>query len=160
MKFHSNLRLTAMLLASLLVASCRKETTTTHYSDISVALRDGAADRGWIPDFLPAGSTNIFEQHDLDTNRGVIALSAPPLQLKDLAACLERLNEADFANVGPWLRSSDRWWPADLKNKQLKKFSKEGFGIYRRQMKESELNRAATWIFAINPETGLAYVWH
>jgi hypothetical protein len=58
-----------MLAAVLLgcVGACQED-FESHYPDVAAARRDGAFDRGWLPEFMPTDAIDIFEEHNVDTN--------------------------------------------------------------------------------------------
>jgi hypothetical protein len=60
----------------LLVAGC-SETFESRYSDWQKAQKDGAFERGWLPDWLPPSAADIREIHDLDTNAGAFSFLVP-----------------------------------------------------------------------------------
>ncbi|MEY4798824.1 MAG: hypothetical protein RI978_1125 [Verrucomicrobiota bacterium] len=46
------------------------DTVSSRHADLAAARLDGVIERGWVPELLPAGSNDIWETHDLDTNTG------------------------------------------------------------------------------------------
>ena len=46
------------------------EIRESHYASSEQARGDHAFERGWLPEQLGQGATNISESHDLDSNRG------------------------------------------------------------------------------------------
>ena len=46
------------------------DTVYSRHANLAAARLDGVIERGWIPELLPAGSNDIWETHDLDTNVG------------------------------------------------------------------------------------------
>ena len=64
-----------LLLSTLLITGCFGLFDTTFsksYQNYEEAVADGAMERGWIPDSLPASAVNIWEKHDLDTNETIL----------------------------------------------------------------------------------------
>src|ERR1700687_308581 len=64
------LRAKALLLVTILcvtcvLIACHGDRRESFYPSLADAKKDGAIDRGWIPDFLPASSRTIHEVHDL-----------------------------------------------------------------------------------------------
>jgi hypothetical protein len=43
---------------------------SSRHANLAAARLDGVIERGWIPELLPAGSNDIWETHNLDTNVG------------------------------------------------------------------------------------------
>jgi hypothetical protein len=46
------------------------DTVSSRHANLAAARLDGVIERGWVPELLPAGSNDIWETHDLDTNVG------------------------------------------------------------------------------------------
>jgi hypothetical protein len=64
-------------LATVLVVGCASETLEVNYDSYAVAVEAGSLQRGWLPLWLPAASTRIFERHNLDTNARMWAAEVP-----------------------------------------------------------------------------------
>ncbi|MEI6247459.1 MAG: hypothetical protein WCP67_02855 [Verrucomicrobiota bacterium] len=43
---------------------------SSRHANLAAARLDGVIERGWVPELLPAGSNDIWETHNLDTNIG------------------------------------------------------------------------------------------
>ena len=54
-----------------------KEKFESNYSSVAIAVKDGAFDRGWLPELLKPDVVNIREWHDIASNeiRGRFALN-------------------------------------------------------------------------------------
>ena len=50
-----------------LLCSCG-ETQTNRYSSREEVIKDGAIQRGWIPEIIPNSSFNIVETHNIENN--------------------------------------------------------------------------------------------
>ena len=46
------------------------DTVSSRHANLAAARLDGVIERGWVPELLPAGSNDIWETHNLDTNTG------------------------------------------------------------------------------------------
>jgi hypothetical protein len=46
------------------------DTVSSRHANLAAASLDGVIERGWVPELLPAGSNDIWETHNLDTNTG------------------------------------------------------------------------------------------
>jgi hypothetical protein len=46
------------------------DTVSSRHANLAAARLDGVIARGWVPELLPAGSNDIWETHNLDTNIG------------------------------------------------------------------------------------------
>jgi hypothetical protein len=65
----------ALLLLTFILTSCG-ERKVSIYSTYAEAVKDGAVDRGWVPEFIPAYATEIYEAHDVDTNQVAVTFVA------------------------------------------------------------------------------------
>lgn len=82
MKWGGDISRSAIFLSVLLagfVSAC-DELQESYYDSRAAVVRDGAIQRGWIPDFLPESAANIREFHDLDSNETWLRFSAAPDQ--------------------------------------------------------------------------------
>ena len=104
------------LLLVVLVATAMScgENPISHYPAWADVVKDNAAVRGWIPSFVPKSAMNIWEQHDLDTNVGVLRFFAPPTDLALMAASLHQVPGSDFAGIAPRMGGAKEWWPLAL----------------------------------------------
>ena len=59
---------TLILLILLILMSSCNDSQTNRYKSKKNAIKDGAIQRGWIPEIIPNSSFNIVETHDLDSN--------------------------------------------------------------------------------------------
>ena len=109
MRDIGNSRKSALVSGLLLLAGCG-ETLEARYSTLAEARASGAVSRGWIPEWLPLGSTNIREVHNLDTNNFMVRFEFPrgaPLELP--RACVPVA--PDKPPKPPFRRA---WWPSDV----------------------------------------------
>lgn len=58
------------------LSACEKGANFKNYPTYKDALEDGAIEKGWIPEFLPKSSTNIYEKHDVDANQIAVMFSS------------------------------------------------------------------------------------
>lgn len=142
------------LVVPLLAVSfaCRDlDVVTESYATLDEARRAGAIDRGWIPDGLPPGTTELREAHDLDSNRhwGLFSFSQAE------AAGLKRLLEAretSLEGVTIDIPGRVEWWPVLLRGRlDAEKIRSIGLRAYR----ANDSGR----VFLVNWEQGRAYYW-
>jgi len=57
---------------------------SSRHANLAAARLVGVIERGWVPELLPAGSNDIWETHNLDTNIGGGGFQFPS---NDLEAC-------------------------------------------------------------------------
>lgn len=92
----------------LSVTGCLDTTLDVSYSSMGDAVADGAVDRGWIPEWIPANARNLREVHDLDNNLSALAFEIPPRTHWPLPdGCIT----VRFAQTPPNHFSRD-WWPS------------------------------------------------
>jgi hypothetical protein len=104
-----------LFIISLPAIGCRNvDVVTASYATLDEARREGAVERGWIPEGLPAGTHEIREAHDLDSNRRWGLFSFRP----EDSATLKQLLEADekpLSGVRADAPPRIEWWPVLLR---------------------------------------------
>lgn len=75
------------------------ETKVSHYANLPAARQSGIIERGWVPEFLPAGSKDITEIHNLDTNTGTGTFRFPSADLDAFKAQARQLAGAEVKEV-------------------------------------------------------------
>jgi hypothetical protein len=71
------------------------DTKISHHANLAEVLKSGAIERGWVPEILPAGSNDITEIHDLDTNVGTGTFRFPSAGLDSFKAQARQLAGAE-----------------------------------------------------------------
>jgi hypothetical protein len=94
--------------ALILLAACAGETPQAVYPAYADAVADGAIERGWIPEWVPASAFDIYEKHDLDTN-GQILLFTVPTKGKDWLP-----GHCQAVNLIRPPTLSATWWPKNI----------------------------------------------
>jgi hypothetical protein len=95
--------------ASLLLPAGCDERFESKYESYAHAEQAGGVRRGWVPEFIPRGSTEILEYHDLDTNEGWLRIAAPAAGSANMLSGGERV-WGHQALRSPGLP----WWPTGL----------------------------------------------
>jgi len=88
----------SFFMMAFLMSAC-SERFTGYYPKYEDAVKDGAVKRGWIPEILPATATEIYEQHDLDTNNVWIRFALPSSDRDRLATGLKRLTDNEIRKI-------------------------------------------------------------
>ena len=68
----------------------------SRYANLKAARQAGVIERGWVPELLPAGSTDLTEIHDLDKNTGTGTFRFPSA---DLVAFKDQARQQASAEV-------------------------------------------------------------
>jgi hypothetical protein len=71
----------------------------SHYANLPAARQSGIIERGWVPELLPTGSTDITEIHDLDTNTGTGTFRFPSADLDAFKAQARQQASAEVKEV-------------------------------------------------------------
>jgi hypothetical protein len=101
-----------VLSALALISPFLREEKESHYPTLAEAKRDGAIERGWLPPWLPGSAVEINEIHDVDSNRGFIALRyASSDEGRYKSACQRIVGE-----VPPNPEPRVKWWHKDRNN--------------------------------------------
>jgi hypothetical protein len=95
----SILLLIGAFMARKAIGSLDRETQLSHYANLPAARQSGIIERGWVPEFLPAGSTDITEIHNLDTNTGTGTFRFPSADLDAFKAQARQLAGAEVKEV-------------------------------------------------------------
>ena len=95
----SILLLIGAFMARKAIGSLDRETQLSHYANLPAARQSGIIERGWVPEFLPAGSKDISETHDLDTNTGTGTFRFPSADLDAFKAQARQLAGAEVNEV-------------------------------------------------------------
>jgi hypothetical protein len=104
----------SLIFAALLVGACRDlEVVSNTHATLDEARRAGAVERGWVPRWLPPGSREIREAHDLDTNRRWGLFNFPPDDVAPLRSALGPEIKIDGQRVDAPRRIE--WWPIILR---------------------------------------------
>jgi hypothetical protein len=91
------------------VGGCLSDTLDASYNSLSDAVAADAVDKGWIPEWLPRGATNLREVHNLDTSVSALAFDIPRGEIWRLP---EHCARADFAEIVP-SQFGRSWWPSE-----------------------------------------------
>src|ERR1017187_6019519 len=94
-------------LACVLVA-CHSDRRESSYPSLADAKKDGAIDRGWIPDFLPESSRAIHELHYVSGGRTWCSFEFVPSDSEGLRKNLKALN-AQAPSVAQVKNPRVRW---------------------------------------------------
>jgi hypothetical protein len=130
--------------------------------NIDAARRDGAIERGWIPDIIPESSSEIYERHNLDTNRVWIRFR---FDNKDIRGLIDKIEEVHpdvidsikFINPG-----SVNWWNRSISKDTFgKKDISANLKIYKYEqvITYSGNQKKIRSFFVINSNSNIAYYW-
>ena len=108
------LALIGLLAACLALAGCGPSyERTEHYPTREDAVRAGAFSRGWLPQWLPASSREIWETHDQDSNDLYLKFECDKPEIESFlkAAGATPIAERERPQL-PII--SESWWPKEL----------------------------------------------
>lgn len=100
------------LCASLTCAlvACHGDRRESFYPSLADAKRDGAIDRGWIPDLLPESSRGIHELHDMSPSTTWCAFEFLPAESQALRKSLKSVDVL-APSVRRVANPGKSWWP-------------------------------------------------
>jgi hypothetical protein len=115
---------------ALLFVGCHSDRRESFYPSLADAKKDGALDRGWIPDFLPESSHAIHEVHDISPSTTWCAFEFTPADSQGLRKSFKSVDSLPpSVRRVPSPRQS--WWPALLQGSlDTEKIHKTGFELY------------------------------
>ncbi len=134
------------------VAACRDlEVVTASYNTLDDARKAGAVEKGWLPEGLPSGTTDLREAHNLDTNARWGLFNFPVAESSQLKALLEPAEvPLKGERSGPPRRIE--WWPILLRG-DLDVDGIAAAGLKAYKSRDGEL------IVVVNWNQGRAYYW-
>ena len=107
--------LLCLFIISIAAIGCRNaDVVTASYATLDEARREGAIERGWIPEGLPPGTHDMREAHDLDSNRRWGLFSFPPEE-SDVLKRLLKADEKALSDVRIDAPPRIEWWPVLLR---------------------------------------------
>jgi len=113
----------------LFLTACHGDRRESFYPSLADAKRDGAIDRGWIPDFLPENSRNIHELHDMSPSQTWCAFEFLPAESQSLRKSL-RIIDAPPPVVRRVREPGKPWWPNVLVgNLDVRKIHRAGLEL-------------------------------
>lgn len=96
-----------------LLARCSTSRSACPYASLAHADKDGAITRGWIPEFLPASSRNIYEAHEDSPEVEWCAFEFSSEDSQDFQKALQSIGESP-ASLQHVPNPEMQWWPALL----------------------------------------------
>lgn len=106
-------RVVVGVLFVLVAGACNEQQRAT-YATYADADHDKAAERGWIPRYLPRSATDIAEVHDLDLNTQRLRFRAPVADLRSMAAALRPVQTSELRNHDDRVPELKGYWPYEL----------------------------------------------
>jgi hypothetical protein len=139
------------------VAASLNDRYESFYPSLADAAKDGAIDRGWIPDeLLPHSSRSIHELHDLSPSTEWCAFEFVPADSQNI---LTKLSPVDLLppSVMHVPKPGVSWWPSVLAgNLDVEKIHKLGFDLYFVQKPATSVT-TEVWLFAIDWSKGRGF---
>ena len=112
------------------LVACRSDRRESFYATLADAKKQGAIDRGWIPDFLPESSRVIHEVHDVSPSTTWCAFEFLPRDSQGLRSNLKSV-EALTPPVKRVPNPGEAWWPVALEgNLDIENIHRAGLEVY------------------------------
>jgi hypothetical protein len=144
-------RRAVILLVIGAVACSNLDVVTETYATLQEAREAGAIERGWVPDGLPAGTTDLREAHDLDSNRQWGLFMFPQAE-GDVLRQLLQPDEVSLKGRTIDIPGRVEWWPVLLRGAlDDEKIKSTGLRAYRSVRGDR--------LFLVNWRQGRAYYW-
>lgn len=102
-------KIISLLVGVLFLLAC-SETFTEHYATYEEAQIKGAVKRGWIPAMVPTSATDIYEQHNIDTNNVWVRFTLPSQDWTRLTNGLRKLENNEVEKIKIRYPSRVNWW--------------------------------------------------
>jgi hypothetical protein len=103
------LNLLLVVMPALLVLSC-DEQMSAHYRDRTAAATAFAFEQGWLPGQIPMDAVNIYEIHDIDTNRVWIRFDMPASTVAQFVGSLQRVLDNRIRQLQFPVPRRAKWW--------------------------------------------------
>jgi hypothetical protein len=127
------------------------DVVTETYASLEEAKKAGAIERGWVPDGLPPGTTDLREAHDLDSNRQWGLFMFPHAE-GDALRRLLRPDDVSLTGRTIDIPGRVEWWPVLLRGSlDDEKIKSTGLRAYRSVRGDR--------LFLVNWQQGRAYYW-
>jgi len=138
--------------------ACHNDRRESFYASLADAKKDGAIDRGWIPDFLPESSHSIHEVHDISPSTTWCAFDFLPSDSEGLRKSLKNLDGL-ARTVRRVPSPGEAWWPDVLQGKlDVTKIHNAGFELYEVTTPETSVT-TETLLFSIDWTKGLGFFY-
>jgi len=145
-----------VLLISILIGCRSSHDQESFYPVLANAKKDGAIDRGWIPEFLPDSSRSIHEVHDLSPSTVWCAFEFDPADAGNLRRNLKSLDSL-ASSIGRVTSPDVPWWPKLLQgNLDVRKIQDSGLKLYTVSRPISQVE-TETLLVAIDGPKGRGY---
>jgi hypothetical protein len=151
-RLHVQLRITFVVAASMLQASCGDEVVYRHYPTHADAVAAGEQHRGWLPEWIPGTASDLHLESDLDSNEWWLRFSLPGPAHDSLKRQFEPADAASVRVSRPW---RGQWWFEGLVQKDPANDAALNAELFRRCC--DPLQR--TVVLAFDRNTPTVYVW-
>ena len=137
------------------------EKNESYYINIDAARREGALARGWIPNILPESSYDIYERHNLDTNRVWVRFKYDKNDIKSLINQIMEIFTSEIDSINFIRPIGVSWWPQDI-NKESFKDKQPNIKIYKYNniiTYSNKIQKMVQSFFVIDWNSNIAYYW-
>jgi hypothetical protein len=136
-----------------ILTGCHDTRSEYFYPCLAAAEKDGAIDRGWLPDFLPESSHTIRVVGDLSPARVWCAFEFRPSDSDRLLKNAKKVDVLD-PSISHVPDPHQPWWPVVLKgNLDVGKIEKARFKLFTVETPETSVT-TTIWLFAVDMSNG------
>jgi hypothetical protein len=154
-----HVRTAILLVVVAMLAGC--ESRESRYPSVEAARADGAMQRGWIPEFLPASAHDIRLSYDLDSNEIWLRFGYAPDSLAGMLVAFQKEDPA-ITDDYPRMPRRGRWRPESLTRENTTNSSATYDGVYwcdrTRYSITGRADRARGFL-VVEPAKDTAYYW-
>ncbi len=139
------------------------ETRDSFYQNLDAAEKDGAIEKGWLPNILPESSKEIYERHSLDTNGVWLRFKFDRKDIKKLIDKTKELTPTEIKKIKIISPGHASWWPQkfDIDSFNIKA-NQSGTKIYKYDeiLEFSDGHKKMIQsFFIIEWDSNIAYYW-
>jgi hypothetical protein len=98
-----------LILGVVALSGCT-EPADSVFRDLQAAGSAGAIERGWIPEWAPRSSVELYQAHDADSNESMLAARYDPGERIEWGRSCEPVDPYEPPQP-PFRR---KWWPSDV----------------------------------------------
>ena len=118
-----------LIVLSVFIVSC-SENIDTFYADIHDSRLVEAIGKGWVPGILPGSAREIYETHNLDTNRVWMKFKFSSADIKIMIKKLKMVSQDEMGKM-EFHNPGVKWWPKHIDRESLVFGSSNELSLYK-----------------------------